>query len=381
MRWDEALCPNVITPIGMFFGCAVRPTNVRALPFKVEVLPAGRMRLTSYFRMPFWRHGFITIVNRQQKATGPISAQVHVLSQTYKEAETGYFNAMYRDGRTEMGRDWLIAESIGTGQFVGVVQSMFGSHYCEGDEHFTVDGAAMPQVNGTGTEDYFLGCYWPNKNFNFPFAGCVGNITEIPGPSCYYRLHLEAPLPFYNSLDARIQHGGNSDIVSHYRTLGFYYARKRPVLRQTDLIDVANNGSELAHKYTAKGSKLTGEIESSYPGNSATVLVRDEGREHVGGEISFVVAVDPKNDGVRLRRRIDQKSVRQSAEVFVDGQPAGTWYHAEENPWLRWFDSEFELPADLTHGKKSLTIKLKVNKDKGFGAFTDYRYEVLTYVR
>ena len=39
----------------------------------------------------------------------------------------------------------------------------------------------MPQIHGTGTEDYYLACLWPNPNYNKPFAGCVGDITKIPG--------------------------------------------------------------------------------------------------------------------------------------------------------------------------------------------------------
>ena len=57
MRWDESPRPDVLAPLGMFFACAVRPENVRSLPTKVELLPEHRIRLTSYFRMPFWRNG------------------------------------------------------------------------------------------------------------------------------------------------------------------------------------------------------------------------------------------------------------------------------------------------------------------------------------
>ena len=378
-QWDESVRLDVIAPVGMFFACAVRPENVRSMPTKVEKLPDNRIRLTSYFRMPFWRKGRIAIVNRQGKSSGPITAEVHLAPQRYVEGETGYFNALYRDGRTEMAHDWLFADAAGTGWFVGAVQTMYGSHYCEGDERFIVDGAGMPQVNGTGSEDYYLACFWPNFNFNFPFAGCVGDITVQPGEACYYRFHTEAPIAFYQSLDARIQHGGNSDIVSHYRSLGFYYVRKRPAMRMTDFIDVGNEMSERSHEYKAKNSKLTEELEASYEGNAAWTKLRDSGRTHDGGEITFTVAIDPNNNGVRLRRRLDQNSGRQCAEVYVDSKPAGTWYHADQNPYLRWYDSEYELPADLTKGKKSIEIRLGVRKETGYGEFNDFRYEVLTY--
>ena len=379
MRWDESPRPDVLAPLGMFFGPAVRPEEVRSLPTKVELLPAGRIRLTCYFRMPFWRGADISLLNRASanaKTFGPLSVSVSLQPQHYAENETGYFCALYRDGRTEMARDWLFFDAAGTGRFVGVVQTMLGSHYCEGNEHFSVDGASMPQINGTGTEDYYLACLWPNPNYNMPFAGCVGDIKKIPGTACYYRFHLEAPIPFYGSLDARIQHGGMSDIVSHYQSLGFCYLRKRPVLRQTDFLDVANEAGERAHGYRATHSKLTDELEAG----AAGTMVRDRGRTHDGGEITFTAVIDADNHGARLRHRLDQGTPRQAADVYVNEQFAGTWYHPDRNPYLRWFDSEYDLPADLTRGKSELKIRLAVKEGEGYGPFTDFRYEVLTFM-
>lgn len=374
-KWDDDRHPQVYSPIGIFCGCAVRPEEVRSMPTKVEKLPNGRIRLTNYLRMPFWRHGVIGLTNRQEKNSGPISAEVRLIKNAYKEDKTGYFYANYRDGRTEMGRDWLFADAIGTGKYLGSVQTMHGMHYCEGDEHITIDGTGMPQVNGTGSEDYYLGCYWPNRNFNLPFAGCVGDISLVPGPACYFRFHLEAPINFYSSFDARIQHGGNSDIVSHYRSCAFYYLRKMPAMRLTDFIDVANEASEKAHSYRSAGSILTGLLDASYEGNASTTTIRDDGRAHTKGSISFSVAVDPKNNGALLRRRLDQNTGRQSAEVYVDGVKIGVWYHADQNSFLRWWDDDFEIPASTTKGKSKLAIRLKV-----LSPINDFRYEAFSYV-
>lgn len=177
----------------------------------------------------------------------------------------------------------------------------------------------------------------------------------------------------------RIQHGGRSDVVSQYRSLGFCYLRKRPLLRQTDLIDVANQTSEQAHRYQATSATLTGEVESAYEGNADETLVRDRGRTHSGGEIRFTIAIDPDNDGVRLRRRLDQNSPRQAADVYVDGRSVGTWYHADQNPYLRWFDSDFDLRSDLTRGKTKLNVRLTPRKGHGYGDFNDFRYEMLVF--
>ncbi len=179
-----------------------------------------------------------------------------------------------------MGKDWTFFESGGTGWFIGVVQTLLGGHYCEGDEHFVVDGAAMPQINGTGTEDYYLACYWPNLRYDTPFAGCVGDVFLEGGghldgayrrTACYYRFHLEAPIPFYSGIAARIQHGGASDIVSTYSSLGFAYLRRRPALIRTDLIDVASPESERMHGYAATDGTLTGELDARYEGEDLRI--------------------------------------------------------------------------------------------------------------
>ena len=382
MRWDESPYPDVVAPVGMFFGPAVRPEAVRAMPVKVELLPENRMRLTSCFRMPFWRSARIALVNRSRGSAGPlgpIRAEIHVTPPRFDENEAGYFRTLYREGRTEMGRDWLLYRAAGTGRLLGVVQTMDGAHYCEGDEHFAIDGAGSPQINGTGSEDYYLACFWPNRNFNFPFAGCVGDVKLRPGAACYYRFHLEATVPFYGEIDARIQHGGRSDIVSEYRSLAFAYLRRKPALRETDLLDVANPTSERMHDYRATRSTLTEETAASHEGSDTETVVRDRGRRHEGGEITFTVAIEPGNAGMRLRRRLDQNVGRQSAEVYVDGEYAGTWYHADHNPHLRWFDSDHDVPATLTRGKSELKVRLVPREGDGHGPWTDFRYQAFVF--
>ena len=140
----------------MFCGAGVRAENVRSLPAGSSCFRTSGCAFTSYFRMPFWRSAHVSLVNRQSKRTGPVTASIHLAPQRYPENDAAYFCALYHDGRTEMGRDWLFCDAVGTGWLVGVVQTMEGDHYCEGNEHFIMDGTGMPQIIGTGTEDYYL---------------------------------------------------------------------------------------------------------------------------------------------------------------------------------------------------------------------------------
>jgi hypothetical protein len=265
---------------------------------------------------------------------------------------------------------------------------MQNAHYCEGDEHIYLDGAISPQINGTGSEDYYLACFWPNVDFDTPFGCVVGDITNKGGgemvgayyiPSCYSRYHLEAPLPFYSSINACIQHGGLSHILSNYRSISFCYLRKNPSLIQTDFLDVGNLLSEKAHEYIASQSGPVIRLEAHPEGEYFKSKLADKGRYHSGGIISFQAAVDPGNKGVRLRRRIDQVKLGQKAEVFVDSQYAGTWYHGYHNPHLRWYDSDFDIHPEFTQGKTQLKIELKLIKEKNSGEFSDFSYTVFCF--
>jgi hypothetical protein len=369
MKWDSAPRFQVMAPIGIFFGSAVRANDMRSLPLDMEKLDDGRVRLRCRFPMPFWQNAEIALVNRTGLKKGPVKATLLVGPNPVSMEEGTYFTTMYHEGQTVYGHDWLLFEGAGSGWYVGTVQSMQYEHYCEGDEHFYIDGAISPQINGTGSEDYYLACFWPNQDFDMPFACVVGNIFVEGGgfykgsynvPSSYSRYHLEAPIPFYSGITAKIQHGGLSDILSRYRSLSFVYLDRRVRLKQTDFLDVGNAQSEKAHKYEFTGKTTVRTVQSHPEGDFFETFWTEEGRYHEGGEIRFVVAVDPNNDGVRLRRRLDQEVPCQGAKVFVDGTYAGTWYWGYRNEYLRWYDQDFDLAGDLTAGKSALALRLEL---------------------
>lgn len=387
MRFDGHERDDVRAPMGMFFGCANHVADVASLPVTVRKTSEGRAEMRCCFPMPFWREARITCCNLSDRPLGPLHAKVIVGPNTIPERRGTCFTTLYRKGETAYRRDWPLFDSPGTGWFVGVVQSMQGEHYCEGNEHFYVDGAISPQINGTGTEDYYLGCFWPNVVYSSPFAMCSQDIQREGGsmadayriPSSYARFHLEAPIPFFRSIDARIQHGGMSDIRSNYRSLAFCYLRARPGVRETDFIDVGNPASEGMHRYAAEGSELTGPITARPEGEYFETSETEDGRRHAGGEITFTVAIDPKNAGVRLRRRLDQAGLPQAADVYVDGEHAGRWTHAFQNPHLRWFDSDFDIHGRHTQGKSALAIRLVVAAGRDLGSYCDFSYRVACF--
>jgi len=362
---------------------------MRTLPLRIELRGDGRARYCTWFPMPFWEFASVRLVNGGAKPTGPIAAKVSVGAAPASQNRCGYFTTRFNQGRTIQGSDWRFFEGVGTGWFAGVVQTMFGGHYCEGDEHIAIDGAVSPQINGTGSEDYYLGCFWPNAEYNSPFANCVGDAREEGGgtfegsctvPACYSRFHLEAPLPFFAHLDARIQHGGNSTFDSCYGSLAFLYLQRRPVLLLTDQIDVGSRLSEKGHGYETQRASAIESVTARPEGNACHTTLRETGRIHRGGEIAFTVAIDPCNEGVRLRRRLDQGLGRQKALVYLDGELAGTWYHADGNEFLRWYDSDFDIHPRLTQDKDRIEVVLKLEAGEEKGAWTDFRYWVYSFV-
>ncbi|MFH1999505.1 MAG: DUF2961 domain-containing protein [Planctomycetota bacterium] len=389
MTWDEIYPCSVQAPLGFFFGSAVHPTEMHTLPSRIELLDGERVRLTTWFPMPFWQKARIQLINRSAEDMGAVRAEITVDSQKFPHDRAGYFTTCFHKGWTPYGRDWLFFESPGTGWFVGAVQSMHGEHYCEGDEHIYMDGAISPQINGTGSEDYFLACFWPNLNFNSPFANCVGDIQEEGGgtmqgayhvPSCYSRFHLEAPIPFFNHIDARIQHGGLNAISSQYGSIAYAYVRNQPSLILNDVIDVGNAANEAAHRYETSDKSPIHLLEAHPEGNHFQTTIKDHGRRHAEGTISFNVAIDPGNQGVRLRRRLDQAVSRQKAVVFIYGKPVGTWYDPDQNEYLRWYESDFDIHQSFTQGREKLEVKLEICTGDGCGVFTDYRYEAFSFV-
>lgn len=72
----------------------------------------------------------------------------------------------------------------------------------------------------------------------------------------------------------------------------------------------------------------------------------------------FSVEVPAENQGVQLARFLDATSEPASAEVFVNGQPAGRWSYPFTNPSEPVQADVFGLPVSLTEGRTDLHIKL-----------------------
>jgi len=111
-----------------------------------------------------------------------------------------------------MGRNYLLADIVGSGHYVGTVQSVYSMSdgwYGEGDDFFFIDGETEPRLRGTGTEDYFCDA-WGFREQDGPFYGTpLWEGFEANDRSTAYRFHLADPVVFHKSLRAEIEHKGS----------------------------------------------------------------------------------------------------------------------------------------------------------------------------
>jgi hypothetical protein len=105
------------------------------------------------------------------------------------------------------------------------------------------------------------------------------------------------------------------------------------------------------------------------------------------GASRFTVAVDPDNNGVRLRKRINRLGNGvQTAEVLVDGTPVERPWHIvtlaqspAEHPLDGWFDSEFEIPASHTRGKDRIEVEIRYVASPQKGEINEFYWWVYSY--
>jgi hypothetical protein len=207
--WDGRDAPDVEVPLGDFFATGERPAVVESMP--VQVGPTGS--LTCYWRMPFAESARIVVTNdNPARATG-LYWIVDWVELDSLPPDTGHFCAKYRqEYPAVMGRDYLLADLKGRGQYIGTVMSFTLAQdgwFGEGDDFFYIDGEEIPSLQGTGTEDYFNDAwgYRPRTSAWFGQPRWQGH--EAGDSGICYRWHVLDPVGFSESLKVTIEHKGN----------------------------------------------------------------------------------------------------------------------------------------------------------------------------
>ncbi len=238
--WDGEASPSVEAPLGDFFAVGHGlEANVNSIP--VVVTAEGRSR-HCYWPMPFRKSARVTLTNDSpDKRVNALYWQVDWQKLPSLPADTLYFHAQYRqEFPARSGRDYLIFDGEGDGLYVGTVLSVQfddAGWFGEGDDRFYIDGAAEPQLRGTGTEDY-IGDAWGFRPSLNPFYGVTVWEGTLPDDRCTaYRWHIADPVRFRKSLRVTVEHKGfvlasNTELKTpfgerpdYYSSVAFWYQR------------------------------------------------------------------------------------------------------------------------------------------------------------
>ncbi|HLJ18378.1 MAG TPA: DUF2961 domain-containing protein, partial [Bryobacteraceae bacterium] len=129
--------------------------------------------------------------------------------------------------------NYVFAETHGRGQLMGVTLGVLQNAdgwWGEGDEMIFVDDESKPVINGTGTEDYFLGSWdFGGRDGAEAFAHSFYGAPLIAAPErtggryCCYRWHGDNPVTFQRYLKHTIEHGHANDRGDNFFSVCYWY--------------------------------------------------------------------------------------------------------------------------------------------------------------
>jgi len=236
--WDGNDKPSVEAPIGDFFGLNLGQYVIYESAY---LACSPGKSLNCYFAMPYKKSARFTVTNESKQAIGAFYSNIDYLSVTALPADALYFHAQYRQAapcvpttgeaaklNLNGEHNYVFAETRGRGHLMGVTLGVLQNAdgwWGEGDDMFFVDGETTPSINGTGSEDYFLGA-WDFGGHSFAyglFGAPVVGPERVGGRWSLYRFHLDSPIPFTKSLRATIEHGHANHRSDNFFSVAYWY--------------------------------------------------------------------------------------------------------------------------------------------------------------
>jgi len=229
----------VDSPVGEFFGSAFGEYNVKSLFFSMDTNPEGWY--TSWWPMPYKKSAKVELYNgSEQEITAGKAEVTFAKSGQWAKAlgskpTSAYFRTTSHKGEVTGGQDWTFLNTIGKGTIVGVSHSMEGKdftrNYLEGDERVYVDEANLPQIHGTGTEDFYeSGWYFNRGTFTNPLNGNTAHEVNAFGTEFdstgAYRLLIGDSVSFNTSARFGIEVGWENNVPAHYGSTTYWYGIK-----------------------------------------------------------------------------------------------------------------------------------------------------------
>jgi hypothetical protein len=200
-QWDGAVWPQILTPLGPFFGFDWETADYGSVV-------AGCQNGLAYqhFPMPFRNSAKLELKNFLE---APATAEIEIEWAPLERLpdDTVYFYARWRHEPDTTNFEYSFLETAGRGHFVGVsmpIDHPLDGWWGEGDEKVWVDDDDFPPYIGTGSEDYF-GDAWGIRYLSGPSYGA----SSMKGHrTCNYRWHFVDIIPFTKRMRMTIENYG-----------------------------------------------------------------------------------------------------------------------------------------------------------------------------
>jgi hypothetical protein len=222
MYWDGDANPSVEVPIGAFFGVGFgEQKDFISMP--LDETSGG---YNCYWPMPFHRSARWTLTNGSGRKIDSFYYNIDYTALDTLPKNTRHFHAQFRrENPTAPGTNYTILDTVGTGHYVGTALFMAGRalYFLEGNEMVYIDGSTVPNIEGTGTEDYFSsGWYFDRGVYSAPYHGVIIKDEKRSRVSAY-RWHIEDAIPFRKSIRFTIEHGTGNSVTADYSSVAYYY--------------------------------------------------------------------------------------------------------------------------------------------------------------
>jgi hypothetical protein len=241
--WDGNDKPSVETPIGDFFGLNLG----QYFNYQSAYLACSPgLSLNCYFSMPYRRSARFTVTNEGKQEIGDFYSNIDYQTVPSLPADAMYFHAQYRQAAPAVattGTDaklnltgqlnYVYGQTRGRGHLMGVTLGVLQNAdgwWGEGDEMIFVDDDSKPVINGTGSEDYFLGSWdFGGRDGAVPFAHMqygaplIVSAERTGGRYCCYRWHGDNPVTFKRSMKHTMEHGHANNRHDNFFSVCYWY--------------------------------------------------------------------------------------------------------------------------------------------------------------
>ena len=402
ISFDGHRRPDVLAPLGDFFGTGVGVNPFESLPLSVE--PDGTM--ICRWVMPFEERIMIAFHNTLDVQV-PVKGTLRFTDWDWDDRSL-HFHAWWRHdpaidlaGKDPIDLTFLRAD--GKGRLVGVSSILlnpsptptpWGNWWGEGDEKIFVDGETYPSFLGTGSEDYYNYSWSRPDLFDHPYCGQP--LDTGPGNSGHvvnYRWHILDDVPFDTSLlfNMELWHHRVVFPISYAR-MAYWYAQPGGM---DDFEMPMMDELVVPRLPTWKPEPILGSANSAFfhpedlvPEEEGKVDVQTEGASsrgrvlhwaaRAGQSIAFPFSVQDDGDygiNIVMRHRPDGAVVR----VLLDGEALPVDYAGGSGACAR---GDVEIPLTtryvmrmlslgfpakpLTTGKHTVTIECVKDGDAAF---------------